>query len=105
VRQAGGGTSHQGGSGSLAGMSGNTFGRLFQISAFGESHGPDMGCVIDVCPAGLFLNRENIAWEQRRPRGGGGLSTGDSGQAAACPEEKRLLAAWDLRPWQGLSSP
>ncbi|MEI8138002.1 MAG: chorismate synthase, partial [Bacteroidota bacterium] len=34
-------------------MAGNTFGTLFKLSSFGESHGPALGGVIDGCPAGL----------------------------------------------------
>ncbi|MGA2342904.1 MAG: chorismate synthase, partial [Steroidobacteraceae bacterium] len=31
-------------------MAGNTFGRLFTVTSFGESHGPALGCVVDGCP-------------------------------------------------------
>ncbi|GAB6392770.1 MAG: chorismate synthase [Treponematales bacterium] len=57
-------------------MSGNVFGSLFRVVTFGESHGAAVGCVIDGCPAGLALEREDIARELRRRRpGGGGAST------------------------------
>ena len=36
-------------------MSGNTFGVLFCVTSFGESHGPAIGCVVDGCPPGLAL--------------------------------------------------
>jgi hypothetical protein len=36
-------------------MSGNTFGTLFAVTNFGESHGPAIGCVIDGCPPGMDL--------------------------------------------------
>ena len=36
-------------------MSGNSIGRLFQVTTFGESHGPALGCIIDGCPPGLEL--------------------------------------------------
>lgn len=36
-------------------MSGNTFGKLFAVTSFGESHGPALGCVIDGCPPGMEL--------------------------------------------------
>lgn len=36
-------------------MSGNTFGKLFTVTSFGESHGPALGCVVDGCPPGLEL--------------------------------------------------
>ncbi|MDR0670656.1 MAG: chorismate synthase, partial [Treponema sp.] len=53
-------------------MGGNTFGRLFRVSTFGESHGPGLGCLIDGCPAGLALAVEDIARELRRRRPGAG---------------------------------
>lgn len=36
-------------------MSGNTFGKLFTVTSFGESHGPALGCIVDGCPPGLPL--------------------------------------------------
>jgi chorismate synthase len=60
-------------------MAGNSFGSLFKVSTFGESHGPAMGCVIDGCPAGLALSLEDIRRELRRRRPGqGGASTARS---------------------------
>ncbi|MDR1174802.1 MAG: chorismate synthase [Treponema sp.] len=58
-------------------MSGNSFGTLFTVMTFGESHGPALGCIIDGCPAGLLLETEDIAAElrRRRPLGGEGAST------------------------------
>jgi chorismate synthase len=58
-------------------MSGNSFGRLFRVSTFGESHGPALGCLIEGCPAGLSLDTTGIAAElrRRRPGGGGASST------------------------------
>ena len=38
-------------------MSGNTFGRLFRVTTFGESHGPGLGCIIDGVPAGIRGNK------------------------------------------------
>jgi chorismate synthase len=43
-----------------SGMSGNTFGTLFAVTNFGESHGPAIGCVIDGCPPGMFLGEADI---------------------------------------------
>ena len=37
-------------------MSGNTLGKLFCVTSFGESHGPAIGCVVDGCPPGLALD-------------------------------------------------
>jgi chorismate synthase len=42
-------------------MSANTFGRLFTVTTFGESHGPAIGCVVDGCPPGLELSAEEFA--------------------------------------------
>lgn len=44
-------------------MSGNTFGKIFRLTTFGESHGPATGGVIDGCPAGLHLNMDAIRQE------------------------------------------
>ena len=41
-------------------MSGSTFGELFRVTNFGESHGPAIGCVIDGCPPGLALSEADI---------------------------------------------
>lgn len=41
-------------------MSGNTFGKLFSVTTFGESHGPAIGCVVDGCPPGLYLTAEEM---------------------------------------------
>ena len=50
-------------------MSGNTFGTLFAVTNFGESHGPAIGCVIDGCPPGMALSEGDIQpdLDRRRP--------------------------------------
>ncbi len=50
-------------------MSGNTFGKLFTVTSFGESHGPALGCVIDGCPPGLELSSEDmqVDLDRRKP--------------------------------------
>jgi chorismate synthase len=50
-------------------MSGNSFGRLFTVTTFGESHGPALGCIVDGCPPGLPLEESDIQadLERRRP--------------------------------------
>jgi chorismate synthase len=50
-------------------MAGNTFGRIFTVSSFGESHGPAIGCVVDGCPPGLSLSTEDIQkdLDRRKP--------------------------------------
>ncbi len=51
-------------------MSGNTFGTLFTVSSFGESHGPAIGCVVDGCPPGLAISAEDIQLELDRRKPG-----------------------------------
>ncbi|MDR1144133.1 MAG: chorismate synthase [Spirochaetaceae bacterium] len=59
-------------------MAGNSFGTVFRVSTFGESHGPAVGCVIDGCPAGLSLSVEDLERDlaRRRPGGEGPAATG-----------------------------
>ena len=57
-------------------MSHNTFGHLFRVTTWGESHGPALGCVVDGCPPGLPLKPEDIqAWLDRRRPGQGRFVT------------------------------
>lgn len=51
-------------------MSGNTFGTLFTVTTFGESHGPAIGCVVDGCPPGLELSEVDIQLELDRRKPG-----------------------------------
>ncbi|EPD46817.1 MULTISPECIES: chorismate synthase [Delftia] len=51
-------------------MSGNTFGTLFTVTNFGESHGPAIGCVIDGCPPGMALSEADIQHDLDRRRPG-----------------------------------
>jgi chorismate synthase len=51
-------------------MSGNTFGRSFTVTTFGESHGPGLGCVVDGCPPGLELDEQDIQRDVERRRSG-----------------------------------
>ena len=48
----------------------NTFGNIFRVEIFGESHGPALGCTLDGLPAGFQPDLEDIAFElsRRRPR-------------------------------------
>jgi chorismate synthase len=54
----------------MASMPGSTFGELFRVTNFGESHGPAIGCVIDGCPPGLALSVDDIQPELDRRRPG-----------------------------------
>jgi chorismate synthase len=50
-------------------MSTNTFGHMFRVTTFGESHGPALGCVVDGCPPGIALTEADIQadLDRRRP--------------------------------------
>lgn len=50
-------------------MAGNTFGKLFTVTSFGESHGPALGCVVDGCPPGLALDASDLQpdLDRRKP--------------------------------------
>ena len=54
-------------------MIGNTFGFLFRVTTWGESHGYAVGCVVDGCPAGLKISEEDIQKELDRRKPGGEL--------------------------------
>lgn len=66
----------------------NTLGHLFRLTTFGESHGPALGSVIDGCPAGVPLTREQIqaALDRRRP-GQSAITT-----ARAEPDQVEILS-------------
>src|SRR5580700_9662427 len=51
-------------------MSGNTLGRLFAVTTFGESHGPALGCIVDGCPPGLLLQEADLQGDVDRRRTG-----------------------------------
>ena len=52
-------------------MSHNTFGHLFRVTTWGESHGPAIGCVVDGCPPQISLTEADLQpWlDQRKPGG------------------------------------
>jgi chorismate synthase len=57
-------------------MSHNSFGHLFRVTTWGESHGPALGCVVDGCPPGIPLSEADIqAWLERRRPGAGKFVT------------------------------
>jgi chorismate synthase len=51
-------------------MSGNTIGKLFSVTTFGESHGPSLGCIVDGCPPGLEISEEDIQYDLDRRKPG-----------------------------------
>jgi len=50
-------------------MSGNTIGKLFTVTSFGESHGPALGCIVDGCPPGMALTEADLQndLDRRKP--------------------------------------
>jgi chorismate synthase len=69
-------------------MSGNTFGQLFTVTSFGESHGPALGCVVDGCPPGLALGEEDIQRDVERRRTGTSRYTSQRRE----PDRVRILS-------------
>ena len=51
-------------------MAGNTFGQLFTVTTFGESHGPAIGCIIDGCPPGMALSAADLQTDLDRRKPG-----------------------------------
>ncbi|MGI3903799.1 MAG: chorismate synthase [Janthinobacterium lividum] len=69
-------------------MSHNTFGHLFRVTTFGESHGPALGCVIDGCPPGLHISAEVIQADLDRRRPGQSRFTTQRRE----PDQVRILS-------------
>ena len=69
-------------------MSGNTFGQLFCVTTFGESHGPALGCIVDGCPPGLPLAEEDIQRDVERRRSGTSKYTSQRRE----PDQVRILS-------------
>ncbi len=51
-------------------MSGNSFGKLFVVTSFGESHGGAIGCIVDGCPPGLSLTEADLQGDLDRRKPG-----------------------------------
>jgi chorismate synthase len=69
-------------------MSGNTFGTLFTVTTFGESHGPALGCVVDGCPPGLPLTEADLQADVERRRSGTSKYTSQRRE----PDQVRILS-------------
>jgi chorismate synthase len=69
-------------------MSGNSFGRVFTVTTFGESHGPALGCVIDGCPPNLALCEDDIQIDLERRRPGKSRHT----TARSEPDQVKILS-------------
>jgi chorismate synthase len=61
-------------------MNGNSIGRLFQVTTYGESHGPAMGCVVSGCPAGVALDEHDVQRELDRRKPGQSMITTSRGE-------------------------
>ncbi len=68
----------------LCNMGGNTFGKLFSITTFGESHGEGIGVVIDGCPAGLDIDPQKIEQDLQRRRPGQSKVTTSRNEPDSC---------------------
>jgi chorismate synthase len=69
-------------------MSGNSFGKLFCVTTFGESHGPALGCIVDGCPPGLPLSEADLQHDLDRRRPGTSRFTTQRQE----PDQVRILS-------------
>ena len=69
-------------------MSGNSIGKLFTVTSFGESHGPAIGCIVDGCPPGLMLSEEELQRDLDRRRPGTSRHTTQRRE----PDQVRILS-------------
>ncbi|AQA18845.1 chorismate synthase [Halioglobus japonicus] len=69
-------------------MSGNTIGKLFTVTTFGESHGPALGCIVDGCPPGLALDASDLQRDLDRRKPGTSRFTTQRREA----DEVRILS-------------
>ncbi|HNP63719.1 MAG TPA: chorismate synthase [Woeseiaceae bacterium] len=69
-------------------MSGNTFGRIFAVTTFGESHGVALGCIVDGCPPGMALSEADIQGDLDRRRPGRNRHTTQRNEA----DQVRILS-------------
>ena len=69
-------------------MSGNSFGKLFAVTTFGESHGLALGCVVDGCPPGMELSESDIEGDLDRRRPGRSRHTTQRNE----PDQVRILS-------------
>ncbi len=69
-------------------MSGNTIGKLFTVTSFGESHGPAIGCIVDGCPPGLALTEADLQEDLDRRKPGTSRHTTQRREA----DEVRILS-------------
>ncbi len=69
-------------------MSGNSFGKLFVVTTFGESHGPAIGCIVDGCPPGMGISEADIQVDLDRRRPGRSRHTTQRNE----PDQVKILS-------------
>ncbi|CAK0746547.1 chorismate synthase [Gammaproteobacteria bacterium] len=69
-------------------MSGNTIGKMFTVTTFGESHGPALGAIVDGCPPGLLLSEKDLQQDLNRRRPGTSRHTTQRRE----PDQVRILS-------------
>ncbi|MEJ2258607.1 MAG: chorismate synthase [Woeseiaceae bacterium] len=69
-------------------MSGNSFGKSFVVTTYGESHGPALGCIVDGCPPGMALSEDDIQLDLDRRRPGRNKHTTQRNE----PDRVRILS-------------
>ena len=69
-------------------MSGNSFGKSFVVTTFGESHGVALGCIVDGCPPGMELSEADIQVDLDRRRPGRNKHTTQRNE----PDQVRILS-------------
>lgn len=73
-------------------MSGNTFGKIFTLTTFGESHGPGVGGIIDGCPSGLVLDQAQIQQELDARKPGNNSQAGAASTSRKEPDQVQILS-------------
>ena len=76
---------------------GNSFGKLFKLTTFGESHGKALGAILEGCPAGLALDLEKLQHEMQRRKPGQSKITTQRKE-----EEDLLSTLWAICSYQHL---
>lgn len=82
-------------------MSGNSFGRSFRVTTFGESHGPAVGAVVDGCPPGIVIDRAAVQAQLDRRRPGQSRLVTPRDEA----DQVEILSGLDLESARSLGTP
>ena len=82
-------------------MSGNSFGKLFSVTTFGESHGKAIGCIVDGCPPGYKVSEKDIHPDLNRRTPGQSKYTTPHGFAGAKTKlEITNTVIWNYIAWK-----